>query len=51
MNTTKKSYTMPQLNIHGTVAELTQTYGVSVQDVPKGTPVGTVAGAPDGSHP
>jgi len=50
MKTEKKSYTVPQLNIHGTVADLTQTYGVSVQDVPKGAPVGT-PGAPDGSSP
>jgi len=48
MNTEKKSYTMPQLLIHGTVAELTQTFGSSVQDVPLGSAPGSTPGGPTG---
>jgi hypothetical protein len=38
MNIVKKSYSTPQLAVHGTVAELTLKGGIAFIDTPIGTP-------------
>jgi hypothetical protein len=42
MDSEKKRYTTPQLNVYGKLEQITQLSGFSSIDVPLGTPIGPV---------